>query len=144
MKITKEIENRIIFLSKTKSYAEVAKTIGCSTKTIWRILHSNNVVRSSEDKAAIRSRVRTDLVRAERRRAIFGLDQKSNLKVFTNKERNKLKYCLRRIGYIFPIRGENVAYYREENKRNAAYEERGKKLGIIFRPMPTEEMKVSI
>lgn len=142
MKITKEIENKIILLSKTRSHSEIAKVIGCGKKTIWRVLHSNNVTRSAEDKTAIRSRVRTDLIRAERRRGIFGIDQKTDLKVFSNKERNVLKYCLRRIGYIFPIRGQNIAYYREDTKRNRDYEERGKKLGIIF--MEADKSKVSI
>ncbi len=130
--MTKDIIDKIKVMIKSHSIKEVALEVGCCSKTVWKILRSNNIKRSNMEKAAIRSRIRKNIIRAERRRAIFGLDQKSNIKVFSNKERNSLKYCMKRKGYKFPERGVNKAYITSNTKRQKDYEERGRKLGIIF------------
>lgn len=134
MKITIERKQMIIDLIRQKSISEVASIVGCSTTTVSKIIKENGIVRTSEEKASIRSNTRSRLVRAERRRAIFGLDQKSNLKVFSNKERAIIKYCLKRKGYRFPFRGVNTAYYDSETIRDKRYEDKGKKVGIRFIP----------
>lgn len=132
MKLDQEKKEKIIELVKRHSISEVALKVGCGVVSVSKVIKEYNIQRSKEDLAAIRSRVRTDLVRAERRRAIFGLDQKSNLKVFSNKDRNKLKYCLKRKGYSFPERGVNIAYITKNTVRDLGYEEKGRKLGIQF------------
>lgn len=132
MKITKEATEQIISLLHAKSVAEICSIVGCSRSSVYKVMGDQNIARSKEDISQMRSRVRTDLIRAEKRRCIYGLDQKTGVKVFFNKERNTLKGCLRRKGYYFPERGKNVAYYDDTTVRNAIYEERGRKLGITF------------
>lgn len=132
MRIDNDVKKKILELIKDKSISEVAALVGCGISSVSKVIRDNKIVRSKEDLASIRSRVRTGMVKSERRRAIFGLDQKSNLKVFSNKERNALKYCLKRKGYLFFERGVNIAYFNEETMRDEKYEERGRKLGIRF------------
>ena len=131
----------ILSLHKEFSYSEISEKLSLSTSTIKRILKENQGKRTREETKAIRSRTRKKLIRSERRRAIIGLDQKTEIKVFTNKERNVLKYCLKRRRYIFLHRGENIAYYNEHTDRHLIYEERGRKLGIKFKQM---EKSISI
>lgn len=126
---------QILSLHKELSYSEISEMMNVSTSTIKRIVKINRGERTREESEAIRSRSRKKLIRAERRRAIFGLDQKTYIKVFSNKERNVLKYCLKRRRYIFLHRGENIAYYDEQTNRHPLYEERGRKLGIKFKQM---------
>lgn len=133
MRVTDEVKARIIGLAASRSISEVAKEVGCSGSTVSTVIREAGVVRSAADKAAIRSRVRSEYVRAERRRAIFGLDQKSSLKVFSNRDRAILKYCLKRKGYIFVERGDTTAYFDADTRRDRAYEEKGRKLGLRFR-----------
>ncbi|WP_286145282.1 DNA-binding protein [Bacteroides caecimuris] len=138
MKINQEKIGLIADLVKTKSLSEVAKTVGCSVSSVSKVIKDGGIVRSRVELSSIRSRVRTDLIRKERRRAIFGLDQNTDIKVFFNKERNVLKYCLKRKGYRFLQRGVNIAYYAEDTKRDDIYEEKGRKLGIRFLPYEHE------
>lgn len=132
MKITVEIKEQIISLRKSHSVRELAEMFRCSKRTVQHVLQQNNIVQDPRDSAAIRSRVRKQYVRDDRRRALFGLDQKTNLKVFSNKDRITLRYCLKRKGYIFMGRGTNTAYYNPDTIRDANYEERGARLGIRF------------
>lgn len=142
MRLTEEKIAEIIVMSSSKSSSEMASIIGCSRKTINQVLANHNIKRNAEVQGAIRSRVRTDLIRAERRRSIFGLDQKTSLKVFSNKERNSLKFRLRRKGYVFPFKGVNEAYISFSTKRDPDYEERGKKLGIVFKIIENEKITI--
>lgn len=135
MKLTDDIKRQIIELRKTHSTSEIAAMFGCSSRSIEYVLRDYGILQDSKDSAAIRSRVRRQYVRDDRRRALFGLDQKTNLKVFSNKDRITLRYCLKRKGYIFMGRGENTAYYNSDTIRDNAYEERGMKLGLRFQAM---------
>lgn len=133
--ITKELTIKIAEMIKDYSYCEIADRLKVSLSTVKRIIRFNNLKRTREDEANIRARTRRELVRAERRRAIFGLDQKTDIKVFTNRERNALKYCLKRRKYIFLRRGDNTAYFDTSTNRYPPYEERGRKLGLKFKPL---------
>ncbi len=135
IKISTELIADVEELVKDFSNCEIATRLKISLSTVKRIIRDNHLGRSKEEKNAIRSRTRNDLIRAERRRAIFGLDQKTEIKVFTNKERNTLKYCLKRKKYVFLARGDTTAYYDSATSRHPPYEERGRKLGLKFKPL---------
>ncbi len=134
-KITTELIASIKEMIQNYSNFEIAEKLKISLSSVRRIIKDNHFSRSKEEKDAIRSRTRKDLVRAERRRAIFGFDQKTDIKVFTNRERNTLKYCLKRKHYVFLTRGDTTAYYDESTTRHPPYEERGRKLGLKFKPL---------
>lgn len=132
IKITKDLAEKVSLLIKDNSNSEIAGRLKVSVTTVKRVISEYRLSRTKEELETIRSRTRKDLIRAERRRAIFGLDQKTDIKVFTNRERNSLKYCLKRRKYLFLYRGATTAYYDEQTNRYPPYEERGRKLGIRF------------
>lgn len=124
-------ESLVMELLPAHSFSEVAATVRLSISTVRRIAARHGFVRSKKDEQSLRSRIRTNLVRQERRRAIFGLDQKTNLKVFSNKMRASLKFRLKRKGYVLLPKNNNV-YFNEYTLRNDKYETQGRKLGLRF------------
>lgn len=75
---------------------------------------------------------RKKLYRDEKRRVLFGLEQKSKIKVV---RASHAKVCcrteLRSLGYIVG-RGSNVAYWNEETKRDESKERLALKHGIMI------------
>ena len=66
----------------------------------------------------------------EKRRVLFGLEQRTNRKVIkAPKYKLEHRYRMRKLGYIIP-RGSNVAYWNEETKRNESKERTAIKYGI--------------
>ncbi|MCH5236502.1 MAG: DNA-binding protein [Muribaculaceae bacterium] len=118
------------------SYSEMAKLLGISRRSVMRIAAQWNIIRTPEEISRIMSRSRKELLRKEKSRVIFGLEQKTRLKVFPNKERHKLKFLLKRKGYIVN-QGSNRIYYPNERVRKYEYEIKGKSLGLKFYPLDT-------
>lgn len=70
------------------------------------------------------------LIKAEKRRVMFGLEQKSNRKVTKAPPyKTRVRTILRRHGYVIE-RGSNIAYYNEEIIRDLRKEELACKYGI--------------
>lgn len=119
------------------TYKEMAKRLCITEVSVWKIVKELGLVRTKEKKKENKSRGRIELVKSERRRVIFGLDQRTNLKVVSNKKRLDLKQKLRKCGYTV-IPGDNTVYYDENLKRRPVREANGIKLGLKFMPLPTE------
>ena len=131
--ISLETKLKIKELLKTHSSSEAAALTGVSLRSIFKIQQEWNMERSPEQLKGIRSRIRKKIVQDERRRVIFGQDQKTQLKVFSNKKRHTLKYRLKRVGYkICDL--PNTLLYDESTKRNPAYETMCKPLGLTILP----------
>lgn len=121
-------------MSQCMSYAEIAAIMGISRRSVMRIAAQWNIIRTPEETSVIMSRSRKELLRKEKRRVTFGLDQKTRLKVFPNKERHKLRFLLKRRGYIV-VPGDNRIFYPKEKIRKYDYEIKGKSLGLKFYPL---------
>ena len=75
---------------------------------------------------------RRETFRKERRRVLFGLEQKTRLKVVScPREKTCLRYNLRRHGYEVD-RGANEAYITECTRRSPVMEARAEKMGMSF------------
>ena len=78
---------------------------------------------------------RKKLYRDEKRRVLFGLEQKSKIKVI---RASHAKVCcrteLRSLGYIVG-RGSNVAYWNADTLRNEEREKNASRYGIRFEPL---------
>lgn len=75
---------------------------------------------------------RKETFRKERRRVLFGLEQKTRLKVVAcPREKICLRHNLRRHGYEVG-RGANEAYITEYTRRNPVMEARAEKMGMSF------------
>lgn len=118
------------------SYQEMAERTGLHKFTIVKIARELGLSRTPEQLRTIRSRRRKELVQKERRRIIFGLDQKTNIKVISNLRKIRLRGSLKRLGYIIGADGHTF-YYDSTLRRHPVREEHGKAFGFTFLPLPT-------
>ena len=121
-------------LYSSHSHNEIARLTGISTRTVSRIVKKNHLSRTLDDARQIRSRSRRSIIKREKARVLFGLPQKTNIKVVGNKKRVVLKSILKSYGYLV-IPGRNTLYYHENLKRHPIRESNGERLGLRFRPM---------
>ena len=118
------------------SYQEMAERTGLHRETIRIIARELGLERTPEQLRKIRSRRRKELIQKERRRIIFGLDQRTNIKVVSNNQKIRLRGSLKRIGYILGTDGHTFFYYPGLT-RHLVKEANGKELGFTFLPLPT-------
>ena len=128
------VADRIRRLYCSHSHSEIARLTGISTRTVSRIVKKYHLVRTADDARQIRSRSRRSIIKREKARVLFGLPQKTNIKVVGNKKRVVLKSILKSFGYLV-IPGHNTLYYNEELKRRLIRESNGQKMGLTFQPM---------
>ncbi len=120
------------------SYSELADMVGSSRTTVARIAAALGLKRTRKTNSGIRSRVRRELVRREKRRVIFGLDPVTRIKVVTNRARIRLRAEMKSAGYIVE-RAANILYFRSEDDRNMRKEQKASRHGLRFAPWPQEE-----
>ena len=118
------------------SYQEMAERTGLHRETIRIIARELGLERTPEQLRKIRSRRRKELIQKERRRIIFGLDQKTNIKVVSNHQKIRLRGSLKRLGYIIGTDGHTFYYYPGLH-RHPIKESNGRALGFTFLPLPT-------
>lgn len=103
----------------------------------WATLADRTKNRGDEWKGKI-SRTMAKQWKDEKRRVLFGLEQKTNRKVTkAPKFKCELRSRMRRLGYIIP-RGGNIAYWDVNTKRSQSKERTARKYGIRIEPMPTQ------
>ena len=118
------------------SYQEMAERTGLHRETIRIIARELGLERTPEQLRKIRSRRRKELIQKERRRIIFGLDQKTNIKVVSNHQKIRLRGSLKRLGYILGTDGHTFYYY-PGLRRHPIKESNGRAFGFTFLPLPT-------
>lgn len=85
-----------------------------------------------QKKKHIEKRVATmnDLRKKEKRRVLFGLEQRTKLKVIrAPKYKIYLRHKMRQLGYLI-VKCSNTAFYGTDTKRNPYYENKAKEYGI--------------
>lgn len=101
----------------------------------WANLTERTKNRSEEWKEKISRTVRKQIA-DEKRRVLFGLEQRTNRKVTkAPKFKHEHRHRMRKLGYIIP-RGSNIAYWNEGTKRSASRERTAGKYGIRVEPLP--------
>ena len=120
------------------SFAEFADMIGATKTTVARIAGKLGLRRTRKENRHIRSRVRKDMVKREKRRVIFGFDPVTRIKVVTNRRRIRLRAELKAAGYIVE-RMANILYFKSEDCRNLNKENIASRHGLRFAPWPYEE-----
>lgn len=121
-----------------KSFSEIGKALGITKNSVSRIAEQIGLKRTEKETSDMKSRVRGELIKREKRRMIFGLDPISRIKVVTNRPRIKLRSWLKTKGYIVGEK-RNVMYYPSGITRRHLQESRGAELGLRFLPLPIEE-----
>ncbi|MBM6663196.1 MarR family transcriptional regulator, partial [Marseilla massiliensis] len=98
--------------------------------------------RSKAKGYAMSSRVRNELVRRERRRAVFGLDPLTRLKVISHRAKVRIRSRLKANGYITGVH-RNILYFTEATCRKARLEAKATRLGLSFLPFPEDNTPLS-
>lgn len=122
----------------SKSFSEIGKALGITKNSVSRIAGQIGLRRTEKETCDVKSRVRTELIKREKRRMIFGLDPITNIKVVTNRPRIRLRAWLKTKGYIVGEK-RNVMYYPADIIRRHSQESRGSELGLHFLPLPIED-----
>lgn len=130
---TKQIEDLVREMYPNHSLKEIAAQANISWRTVRRMANQMGLTRTPEEESQMRSRIRTSLIKSERRRITFGLEQRTNMKLVCNLERIQLRSKLKGYGYIV-FKGNNTIYYTSELKRHPVREEHARKVGIKFAP----------
>ena len=128
-----DLAERVRELHNSHSNAEIAAITGISSRSVSRIFAVLGLRRTKKEEQSIRSRIRQDIMKREKRRVIFGLPPITRIKVVTNKPRIKMRHSLKKAGYLV-IRGQNVMYYHPDMERDHSREDIGRKLGLRFEP----------
>lgn len=128
-----DLAERVRELLGSHSNAEIAAITGISSRSVSRIVAVLGLRRTKKEEQSIRSRIRQDIMKREKRRVIFGLPPITRIKVVTNKPRIKMRHSLKKAGYLV-IRGQNVMYYHPDMGRDHSREDIGRKLGLRFEP----------
>lgn len=128
-----DLAERVRELLGSHSNAEIAAITGISSRSVSRIVAVLGLRRTKKEEQSIRSRIRQDIMKREKRRVIFGLPPITKIKVVTNKPRIKMRHSLKKAGYLV-IRGQNVMYYHPDMERDHSREDIGRKLGLRFEP----------
>lgn len=138
-----ERADKVRDLYGTYSHAEIAGMVGISLRSVARIVSRLGLRRTRNEERSIRSRIRQEMMKREKRRILFGLPPITNIKVVSNKPRIKLRHSLKKAGYMV-LRGENVMYYHSDMKRDASREEKGRVLGLRFEPWENCNQKLCV
>lgn len=132
-------EADILKMSERNSYRSVADKLSLSVSSVQIIINKavakGHQKRSKEETLKIMSDTRVRLIKKERARAIFGLEQKTKLKLFPNKQKYKVRERLKRSRYDVECNGTDV-YIDDETRRHAKIEAEAQKLGFqIIKPV---------
>lgn len=120
------------------SLSEMAKKLNISRTTVMRIIEKLGFKRTKEQTFQVRSRIRAEIIRRERRHVLFGLAPVTRIKVVTNRTRIQIRAQLKSIGYIVD-RASNTLYYTKQLERRSSLENRGIQQGLRFLPFPNED-----
>lgn len=131
-----EKANDVRSLHSTHSISEISDIVGISERTVSRIISSLNLRKDKNEDKAMRSRIRIEILKRERRRMIFGLDPITKIKVVTNKKKIALRHKFKRMGCQVS-RGANIIYYSDDTLLNPEHFIAGRELGLRLMPIPT-------
>lgn len=120
------------------TYKEMAKRTGLNDYTIFKIARELGLVRTREKWNENIGTGLRETYRSERRRVMFGLDQRTKWKVVCNRKKIRLRHKLKEQGYIV-AKGGHTVYYTDDIVRRPKRERNGEKLGFTFMPLPAAQ-----
>lgn len=111
---------------------EIAKLTSLSEKSVRLALRHLGIF---TDRSNAVSRARKMLFNKERTRVLFGLNQKTRLRVVFYREQSLLRCHLKKAGYVVDANDPKTLYYPTGITRIKLSEESGKRLGFVFKPL---------
>ena len=103
------------------SFSEIGKALGITRMSVGRIAAALGLKRSSEEKHLISSRIRTQMVKRERRRIVFGLEPITGIRVISNRAKVRVRSNMKSNGYIISEE-HNVIYYTGTTSGKPGYQ----------------------
>ena len=82
------------------SFSEIGKALGITRMSVGRIAAAIGLKRTGEEKHLISSRIRTQMVKRERRRIVFGLEPITGIRVISNRAKVRVRSNMKSNGYI--------------------------------------------
>lgn len=147
-KINDEKKRKIVMMYNNgkNSYSSIADKLKLSVCSIikvvneYRIHHPELKPSTAEENSKKISEARKNLLKSERARAVFGLEQKSNVNIYRCKDKKyRMRHSMRTKGYEIDY-GSNEVYIVEGTKRDKTLEEKASKEGLtIYVPVGEEE-----
>lgn len=132
-KLHSALEANVLRMSELNSYRTIADKLDISLSSVKSIINKATnkgyKKRSKESTKRIMSEARIRLIKKERARAIFGLNPKTNLKVFPNKRKYRMRDRLKRCRYDVDRNSIDV-YIDDETHRHDRIEQEAQKLGF--------------
>ena len=125
------------------SFSEIGKALGITRMSVGRIAATIGLKRSSEEKHLISSRIRTQMVKRERRRIVFGLEPVTGIRVISNRAKVRVRSNMKSNGYIISEE-HNVIYYTGTTERRERLESRGIRLGLHILPLPQHHITTAM
>ena len=109
--VTKQnvVSQTLLRLYQDHSYTEIAELTGVSLRTVSHMVKVFGLTRSRAQNQQIRSRTRKAIIKREKARVLFGLSQKTHIKVVGNRRRVHLKSTLKSFGYVV-LPSDNTLY----------------------------------
>jgi hypothetical protein len=132
-KIHSALEANVLKMSELNSYRSIADKLDISLSSVKTIVNKATTngykKRSKEATKKIMSEARIRLIKKERARAIFGLNPKTKLKVFPNKQKYRMRDRLKRCRYDVDRNSIDV-FIDDETRRHDSIEHEAQKLGL--------------
>ena len=113
------------------SFSEIGKALGITRMSVGRIAAAIGLKRTGEEKHLISSRIRTQMVKRERRRIVFGLEPITGIRVISNRAKVRVRSNMKSNGYII------------SEERRERLESRGIRLGLHILPLPEDSTVLS-
>lgn len=132
-----DIREFIIMEYDNLTIKEMAKRTGFHKDTIGNIARSLGLRRTRPKWNENIRKARVETIKSERRRVVFGLEQRTRLKVVSNPQKHYLRQKMRQFGYI-AAKGSNTVYYTDDTDRRPIRERNGERLGFKFKPLPAQ------
>jgi transposase len=135
-KILPSLEALVLRMSENNSYRSVADKLNISASSIHDIVNraakKGYQKRDKEATGKIMAETRVRLIKKERARAIFGLNQQTKLKVFPNKKKYHLRERMKRCRYDVERNSTDV-FMDDETRRHANMESEAQKMGFTIK-----------
>ena len=110
-------------------YRKIAEEAHVSVKTIMRICKKMNLKLEKETISKHHSEAQALILRREKSRIVFGLEQRTDRRIGQDKARTRVLKLLADHGYV-TIKGSRTAYYSEEMNRAEHIESYAVSIGI--------------
>lgn len=139
-KINEDIKHKIIamYFTDKDSYRKIAALLKLSNSSVanvireYRRLHPELRMTPKEEYGMKISRARKRLIKDERARALFGLEQHTDINIYRSCERKYyLRFALRSKGYEIDF-GSNDVYIEDDTKRSKRLERKASNMGLTF------------